>query len=79
LRSRISTFKSSESLRRAFEQVFKYLGGNYPQRAAFLADFGGGLGFSGIIPASLVSQVAAGDVHSGRHAIRGSATAMPLV
>lgn len=34
---------------------------------------------SGIVPASLVSQVAVGDVHSGRRAIRGSATVAPLV
>lgn len=35
--------------------------------------------FQGLIIASLVSQIAAGDVYSGRHVIRGSATATPLV
>jgi hypothetical protein len=34
---------------------------------------------NGFLNASLVSQVAAGDVHSGRRVIRGSATAFLLV
>ena len=46
-----------------------------------LAVFYLGLGvvINGFLNASLVSQVAAGDVHSGRRVIRGSATAFLLV
>lgn len=45
--------------------------------AAFYLGFG--VVINGFLNASLVSQVAAGDVHSGRRVIRGSATAFPLV